>query len=261
MLRSDKTISEVTKKQIKRIKDMGVIIVAASGRGFHTLPDNVVCMTQITYAITLNGAATYKLHPKILMDHSRLKPAAVDQIIDMTIRERGICFEGFMDGYGYANMEYVREPNRYGASRLSLEYIRRTREPVEDMPAFIRKFKDRFNSLALVVPDPEQRDRIIHKLRTQVPAIYVTTSSANLIEISSVFSGKDRALRNLCEQLDVDMQDVVAFGDADNDAQMLRAVGTGVAMGNAGRACLEAADMVTESNDEDGVAHALAKLF
>ena len=261
LLRSDKTLSEASKSEIKRIYDKGVTIVAASGRGFHTLPDNVVCTTQVTHAITLNGAATYQMHPKIALHESRLLPETIEQILDLTIRERGICYEAFMEGYGYANMEYVQEPNRYGASRLSLEYIRQTREPVENMPAFLKKFKHRFNSMDLIVPDLEQKARILHKLRTQVPAIYVTTSSRNLIEISHFGSGKEQALQMLADRLGIKREEIVAIGDADNDAGMLRWAGTGIAMENATEYCRSCADYVTRSNDDEGVARALKKFF
>ena len=53
----------------------------------------------------------------------------------------------------------------------------------------------------------------------------------------------------------------MAFGDAENDIPMLRAAGVGVAMGNADPAVKAAADMVTLSNNEDGIAAALEKLL
>ena len=55
------------------------------------------------------------------------------------------------------------------------------------------------------------------------------------------------------------MVNAVAFGDAQNDIPMLRAAGTGVAMGNATEAVKAAADEVTHSNNEDGIATWLEK--
>ena len=51
----------------------------------------------------------------------------------------------------------------------------------------------------------------------------------------------------------------MAVGDQDNDVEMLRFAGLGVAMGNAARVALDAADEVTASNDEDGVAIAVER--
>ena len=54
---------------------------------------------------------------------------------------------------------------------------------------------------------------------------------------------------------------VIAFGDAENDIPMLQAAGMGVAMGNAAQKVKEAADFVTRSNNDDGIAYALARLL
>ena len=53
----------------------------------------------------------------------------------------------------------------------------------------------------------------------------------------------------------------MAFGDAENDAEMLSFAGIGVAMGNAAEILKQIADMVTASNAEDGVAQTIEKLL
>ena len=52
-------------------------------------------------------------------------------------------------------------------------------------------------------------------------------------------------------------EEAMAFGDSENDASMLRAVGLGVAMGNATPAAREAARYVTDDAENDGIYHAL----
>jgi hydroxymethylpyrimidine pyrophosphatase-like HAD family hydrolase len=56
-------------------------------------------------------------------------------------------------------------------------------------------------------------------------------------------------------------EQTAAFGDADNDVDMLRWVGCGVAMANAPGDVQEAADCIADSNDEDGVARILSQWF
>ncbi|MDO4436949.1 MAG: Cof-type HAD-IIB family hydrolase [Coriobacteriaceae bacterium] len=72
---------------------------------------------------------------------------------------------------------------------------------------------------------------------------------------------KGRALAGALPKLGIEASEVVAFGDGENDISMIEWAGTGVAMGNAIDATKEAADMVTASNNEDGIALALEKLL
>lgn len=72
---------------------------------------------------------------------------------------------------------------------------------------------------------------------------------------------KGRALAGALPKLGIDASEVIAFGDGQNDVSMLRWAGTGVAMGNAVDEAKAAADMVTASNNEDGIALALAEFL
>ena len=55
----------------------------------------------------------------------------------------------------------------------------------------------------------------------------------------------------------LESSEIMAFGDGDNDIDMLKFAGIGVAMGNAGDAVKAAADYVTASVDDDGIEKAL----
>ena len=66
---------------------------------------------------------------------------------------------------------------------------------------------------------------------------------------------------NVCKGLGIDSSEVIAFGDAENDLEMIQFAGHGVAMGNACDALKDAADEVTLTNNEDGIAHALNHLL
>ena len=61
-------------------------------------------------------------------------------------------------------------------------------------------------------------------------------------------------LQRLAQQLAIKQSEILAFGNGENDAAMLRWAGMGVAVRNAAPACLAAADVVTDSNEKDGVA-------
>lgn len=72
---------------------------------------------------------------------------------------------------------------------------------------------------------------------------------------------KGSALTDLAAARGLDPRDSVAFGDNGNDLPLLRAAGLGVAMANAIPAVLEAADRVTASHDDEGIAAILMDLF
>lgn len=72
---------------------------------------------------------------------------------------------------------------------------------------------------------------------------------------------KGNALAGALPKVGIDASEVIAFGDAQNDISMLEWAGMGVAMGNATEEAKAAADMVTGSNNEDGIASALEKIL
>ena len=84
--------------------------------------------------------------------------------------------------------------------------------------------------------------------------VYVTQSSFDLVELLHPHVSKGNALRAIAEDLAILPEEVVAIGDNHNDIGMLRFAGLGVAMGNAHAEVKAAADFVTLSNAEDGVA-------
>ena len=91
------------------------------------------------------------------------------------------------------------------------------------------------------------------EVESQIPDVYVTTSVPRLLEIADAKAGKAGALQWILERERLSAKSVMAFGDGDNDAEMLALAGYGFAMGNATEACRKAAAAVVESNEEDGV--------
>lgn len=89
--------------------------------------------------------------------------------------------------------------------------------------------------------------------------VYATWSSAGLLEVMASQVNKREALAFLTAQFGIDASEVIAFGDAHNDREMLAWAGLGVAMANAADEVKTAADLVTSSNDDDGVAAVLER--
>ncbi|MGZ3608793.1 MAG: Cof-type HAD-IIB family hydrolase [Ktedonobacteraceae bacterium] len=87
--------------------------------------------------------------------------------------------------------------------------------------------------------------------------LYVAQSSFDIIELLHPDVSKGNALRVIAKDLQIRPEEIVAFGDNHNDIGMLQLAGLGVAMGNAHNEVKIAADYVTLSNAEDGVAVAI----
>lgn len=92
------------------------------------------------------------------------------------------------------------------------------------------------------------------------PDLSISSSWWNNFEVNPAGVDKGSALLQLANHLQIPMEQVMAIGDNDNDVPMLRAAGTGVAMGNANDAARKAASHVTLRNDQCGVAAAIRTL-
>ena len=91
--------------------------------------------------------------------------------------------------------------------------------------------------------------------------LFVTRSLPHYVEIGGLEGTKSKALQFLCERWGIEQDRVLAFGDADNDIDMLRFAGRGVAVGGMTGEVREAADEVVPGVDEDGVARYVDKLL
>lgn len=105
---------------------------------------------------------------------------------------------------------------------------------------------------------PEVQARIAGML---AGGLAVVQTAPFYLEILPARINKGQGLLDVCRLLDIPPGEAVAFGDAENDIAMLRAAGVGVAMGNAEARVKDAADRVTLSNNEDGIAAALEALL
>lgn len=76
-------------------------------------------------------------------------------------------------------------------------------------------------------------------------------------DIGRAGGGKDVGIDAVIKHLGIPLEETMAFGDGENDLEMLKHVAVGVAMGNASDKVKESADYVTDSVDDDGVANAL----
>ena len=114
----------------------------------------------------------------------------------------------------------------------------------------------------LMSVQPEELPQVQAQIAAFLPeSLTVVQTAPFYLEVIPKVINKGQGIRDICAVLGIDPAEVISFGDAANDIPMLQTAGMGVAMGNAQEAVKAAADMVTLSNNEDGIAAALEKLI
>lgn len=149
----------------------------------------------------------------------------------------------------------------YGAMPYVVDYIQSTRKGVEDIREFIYKYRGCLDGIDLIVADEGIRKQFFELIPRVCNNVYVTSSVRNRVEVAHMEAGKQAGLEFLLKKLKISPEETAAFGDADNDVEMLSFVQYGVAMENGSQRCKEAATYNTKSNEEDGVAAGIRYLM
>lgn len=92
-------------------------------------------------------------------------------------------------------------------------------------------------------------------------SLYVTRSLPHFCEILNPAGGKEKALSWICDRLEIDRSETIAFGNGYNDVPMLSWAGLGVAVDGAVQEVVEVADRIAPAIENDGVAQVLGRLL
>lgn len=260
LITNNQPLSEKTKKILEQAADQGIQIVIASGRAFSSLPQEILSFPGIEYVITSNGASIYRTRDHTCIRRKCLNQNMIEGILSHTEKEN-ITFEVFSQGRAYAQEDYVKDPVSFGYAGPNVEYIYRTRRPVPDIRCFMREHYGGLEEVAVVVRNQVQKQRLWKLLEEKVPGIYLTSSISHLLEIANQEAGKHRALADLCEILGISRQETAAFGNAENDREMIAWSRYGIAVGNASQSCKDAAWKVADICERDGAAKAIEAYF
>lgn len=259
-LNSESHLSEVNRQALIDAINNGVHVCIASGRAFDTLPEDVISVPGIEYAITSNGAAIYRIAGKECLKSYVLTPESVKTILKLTENDI-VTYEAFIKGQAFASTEYIRHSEKYGATEHSLAYVKKTRILKDDIKGFILEHCHELDSLDIVVGNEELKKNIMDRIRNATDEVYMTSSISQLLEISYKDAGKKSGVKFLTEYLGLSRENVAAFGDADNDTDMIEYAGTGIAMENAAPHLKQIADQITLHHDKDGVAYAFRNIL
>jgi Cof subfamily protein (haloacid dehalogenase superfamily) len=248
LLLPGETVSERTRAALAAAREAGITVVLVTGRQPRSLAPIAERIGVGGIAICANGALIWDLDTGTMVDSAPLAAEAATRLVH-TLREAvpGLLLaveleERFGREPGWAEDSSPVEPGAVEDDALRL------------ITGPVIKLLARHPSL----PFPEFSERARRAVGDDAVA---TWAGLRLVEISAAGVTKAFALERLCQRLGVDAAEVVAVGDMPNDLAMLRWAGTAVAVANATKEVLEAADQVTASNLEDGVAQLLERIL
>ena len=260
LLTDDKRLTPENEAALRRAAASGIGIVPATGRFWSAVPDCVRRLPYIRYAVTVNGAQVCDIRDERVISRAELPWELAVRVMEY-LDTLPVIYDCYQDNWGWMTAAQKDRIEEFAATAPSLDMLRRFREPVPELKACLRERGRGVQKVQCFFKDDAVRRRARAELEARFPETSVTSSIVNNLEINARSATKGSALLQLAAFLGLDASQTVAFGDDSNDITMLRAAGIGVAMGNANAEIRAAADMVTLSNEENGVAAALARLL
>ena len=251
-------VSENNKEAIRDAQRAGVEIAISTGRPYIGLPLSYMEEARIRYAITTNGAAVYQYEGggmRTCLFSQCMSKEKIAEILPFLL-ERRMHFDVFIDGDGFSDQRCRKYIDDLPMPSSLRDYIRNSRHVVEDIVSYAAEASQPVQKITMNFPRDEQegaRREVLERFSADTYFRVVSGGFSNL-ELTRQDVSKAVALEKLAEHLGFSLSDTMAIGDSGNDLDMIRAAGTGVAMGNSEEETKAAADFVTLSNAEDGVA-------
>lgn len=237
-------VSETLKKALQQLKDAGHLCFIASGRPFAYLNQEIQSLGFDGY-ILCNGAIALK-DGKQLIQHY-ISKEKVRNIVDNVLKYQGqytlvdtftgYCPKAFKETYRVLEMFQVPMDTIVGEFDLNdvnvakIEAGCQTKEGIE----YLRSLKE--NGFEVIEYE-----------------------GAGSFEINDGGVSKGKTILDVLSLLNISKENSIAFGDGDNDIEMLQVVGYGVAMGNGVENLKKVADKVTETCIDEGIVRELQRL-
>lgn len=253
LLKDDKTISEKTKKVIQKARDQGHIVMIATGRPFRSSEIYYKELNLDTPIVNFNGAFMH--HPKDKnwgVYHSPFEINTAKEIVEScsSFHFHNIIAEVIDDVYFHYQDKKLFEIFGIGEANITT--------------GDLRNFLKTSPTSMLIHTDQEHVQSIrshLSSLHAEVIDHRSWAAPFHVIEIVKAGLNKAVGLKKASDYFQIPPERIIAFGDEDNDLEMLEYAGHGIAMGNGINEVKTVANEVTLSNEEDGVAIFLNELL
>lgn len=257
LLNDQKQISDHTKEVLSEAIRRGVHIVPATGRIYKAIPDFIRELEGVRYAICCNGATIYDAkEDKIIYKNHIPKETALTLV--RALAECNCTRDIYRNGQGYMEGKFYNHLEDYDIKGQQKDLILRTRQEIDDLEEYICENSDGIEKVSAFFGDLDERKRVMKEL-SDMGIASVSSALFNNIEITQMGCDKGDGITQLAKHLSIPIEETMACGDAANDTFMIQAAGFGVVMENGMDELKKAADFVTKSNEEDGVAYAIEK--
>jgi Cof subfamily protein (haloacid dehalogenase superfamily) len=262
LLDSQKRLSDVNRAALEEAAAKGVLIVPTTGRFFGMMPQAVRDLPFVRYAITINGAQVYDRETDTAIVREEI-PLDMALEIMRLLDGYDIIYDCYRSNWGWMTESLQNKAQEYATDAHYVKMVREFRRPVPDLKAHLEATAaegdvQKVMLFARNTPGGDEVTKAIAEAVTKrFPSIKATSSTWNNLELNIATAHKGNALKRFAEHLGYTLDNCMALGDGTNDLTMIEAAGLGVAMANAHPLVLAAANHVTVSNDEDGVAKAI----
>lgn len=228
LLTRKKTITDESKKWIKKASVHGVTVIISTGRGCHNMKQYREELGLKTPMVLVNGAESWDESVQIIK-RDYIESADIQNLYHLT--------EDYnVDFWAYGNETFVKKQ--------------------EWTPEMLN---ERWTQFVIRHDDPIILAQIRNKIMHTAHHLEITSSSKINVEFTYKGVSKAAGVKSVCDYLGITMKEVMAIGDNHNDLQLIKSAGLGIAMGNAVPKLKEIADDITDTNEADGVAKAIQK--
>jgi len=235
-------VTPAVREAIKEAQSKGVYFTISTGRPIQGVERYLDLLDGDIPVISCNGALLITARTRHILMRSEISRTSASEILERGIRE-GAVVAAWSGGLLYSS----EAGSAYSAFYKALSNM-------DSLDISLLPDTDVTKIVWIMTPE-----RVIQLQKSYVPPAGVQSKSSGeyFLEFFSSEAGKDKALGVLAGQLGIDASETIAIGDNYNDIEMLRFAGLGVAMGNAPDEVKKFADIVTVSNNEDGVAQVI----
>ena len=256
LLNDQKEITPETQKAIDQALAAGHKIVVTTGRPLAsglTCAEKAGLVKEGCYVIAFNGGQIYDpFHKKTISGKAIPKEIARDIFREAV--KRNLYIQSYSDTHVLTLKEGPELTRYVGGTGQPYQVVKTVEEAVPQDP---------YKILAISLDDRPGEERFRKEvLEPMAGKINGFFSNDAYLEIVPEGISKGFAVRWMCEQLDIPLENSVAAGDAENDVEMLKAAHTGAVMCNAFPGIQEYGDYVTENdNNHDGVGEIIHKFI